>query len=49
MVILEGQLDAVLADEVVAGVKHGFVNRSSAKAVLLAAFPKTSFQRVAAG
>ncbi len=58
MVVLEGQLEAVLGDEVVtlgpgdtvlapAGVKHGFVNRSGAKAVLLATFPKTSFQRVA--
>ena len=59
MVILEGQLEAVLADEVVtlgpgdtvlapAGVKHGFINRSAAKAVLLATFPTTTFQRVAA-
>ncbi len=59
MVIVEGELEAVLGDEVVtlgpgdtvlapAGVKHGFVNRSGAKAVLLASFPKTSFQRVAA-
>ena len=59
MVIVEGQLEAILDDEVVtlapgdtvlapAGVKHGFVNRSSAKAVLLASFPKTSFQRVPA-
>ena len=59
MVIMEGELEAVLGDEVVtlgpgdtvlapAGVKHGFVNRSGAKAVLLASFPKTSFQRGAA-
>ncbi|MCH8988271.1 MAG: cupin domain-containing protein [Chloroflexi bacterium] len=59
MVIVEGRLEAVLGDKVVtlgpgdtvlapAGVKHGFVNRSGAKAVLLASFPKTSFQRVAA-
>ncbi|PKB71124.1 MAG: hypothetical protein BZY87_07305 [SAR202 cluster bacterium Io17-Chloro-G6] len=59
MIILEGQLEAVLGDQVVdlgpgdavlapAGEKHGFVNRSGAKAVLLATFPKTSFQRVAA-
>ncbi len=59
MVIVEGQLEAVLGDEVVtlgpgdtvlapAGVKHGFVNRSGAKAILVASFPKTSFQRVAA-
>jgi len=58
MVIVEGQLEAVLGDEVAilgpgdtvlapAGVKHGFVNRSGARAVLLATFPKTSFQRVA--
>ena len=59
MVIVEGQLEAVLGDEVVnlgpgdtvlapAGVKHGFINRSGAKAVLLASFPKTSFRRIAA-
>ena len=59
MVIVEGELEAALGDEVVtlgpgdtvlapAGVKHGFVNRSGVKAVLLAAFPKTSFQRVSA-
>ena len=58
MVILEGQLEAVPGDDTAtlgpgdtvlapAGVKHGFVNRSNAKAVLLAIFPKTSFQRVA--
>ena len=57
MVILEGSLDAILGDEVVAlgpgdtvlapaGVKHGFVNRSGATATLLAAFPKTHFERV---
>ena len=57
MIILEGQLEAVLGDEVAtlgpgdtvlapAGVKHGFVNRSSSKAVLLATFPKTAFQRI---
>ena len=59
MVIVEGRLEAVLGIEVVnlgpghtvlapAGVKHGFINRSGAKAVLLASFPKTSFRRVAA-
>ena len=59
MVIVEGELEAVLGDEVVtlgpgdpvlapAGVKHGFVNRPGAQATLLASFPKTSFQRVAA-
>ena len=57
MVIVEGNLEAILGDEVVnlgpgdtvlapAGVKHGFVNRSQTAATLLAAFPKTSFQRV---
>ena len=59
MVIVEGELEAVLGDEVVtlgpgdtvlapAGVKHGFTNRSDAPAALLAAFPKTEFQRVIA-
>ena len=59
MVIVEGELEAVLGDEVVtlgpgdtvlapAGVKHGFVNRSGANAALLASFPKTSFERLAA-
>ena len=59
MVTVEGQLEAVLGIEVAnpgpgdtvlapAGVKHRFINRSSAKAVLLASFPKTSFRRVAA-
>ena len=58
MMIVEGTLEAILGDEVVilgpgdtvlapAGVKHGFVNRSSEPAKLMAAFPKTSFQRVA--
>ncbi len=57
MVIVEGELEAVLGDERVAlgpgdtvlapaGVKHGFVNRSGEKAALLAVFPKTEFQRV---
>ena len=57
MVIVEGSLEAILGDEVVtlgpgdtvlapAGVKHGFVNRSLQPAKLMAAFPKTSFQRV---
>ena len=56
--IEEGSLEAILGDEVVtlglgdtvlapAGVKHGFVNRSQATAKLLAAFPKTQFERVA--
>ena len=58
MVIVEGNLEAILGDEVVtlgpgdtvlapAGVKHGFVNRSQSNAALVAAFPKTSFERVA--
>jgi putative monooxygenase len=57
MVIIEGELEAVLGDEIVtlgpgdtvlapAGIKHGFVNRSGAKAALLACFPKTQFERV---
>ena len=57
MVIVEGELEAVLGDETVtlgpgdtvlapAGVKHGFVNRSDEKAALLAVFPKTEFQRI---
>ncbi len=59
MVIVEGELEAVLGDEVVtlgpgdtvlapAGVKHGFANRSGNKAALLAVFPKTEFQRLLA-
>jgi len=57
MVIVDGELEAVLGDEKIAvqtgdtvlapaGVKHGFVNRSSAKASLLAIFPTTDVQRV---
>ena len=57
MIILEGSLEAILGDEVVAlsagdtvlapaGVKHGFINRSQDSATLLAVFPKTSFSRV---
>ena len=59
MVIIERQLGAVLGNEVInlgpgdtvlapVGVKHGFINLSGENAVLLASFPKTSFQRVAA-
>ena len=59
MVIVDGELEAVLGDETVtvgagdtvlapAGVKHGFVNRSQSQAALLAVFPKTEFQRVLA-
>ena len=50
MVILEGELDAVLGDEVItvkegqtvlapAGVRHGFTNRSGASARLMAIHP----------
>ena len=57
MVIVEGQLEAVLGDEVInlgpgdtvlapAGIKHGFVNRTQEAAKLLAVFPQTSFERV---
>ncbi len=57
MIIAEGNLEAILGDEVVtvgpgdtvlapAGVKHGFVNRSQKSATLLAIFPKTKFERV---
>ena len=57
MVIVEGTLEAILGDDVVAvsagdtvlapaGVKHGFVNRSQDSATVLAVFPKTSFGRV---
>ena len=56
MVILEGQLEAVLGDQVVtvtsgqtvlapAGVKHGFVNRSEAPARLMAIFPTSKVER----
>ena len=59
MVIVEGNLEAILGDEVVtlgpgdtvlapAGVKHGFVNRSESNAALVAAFPQTKFERVLA-
>ncbi len=56
MVILEGELDAVLGDEVVPvtvgqtvfappGVKHGFTNRSGAPARLMAIFPTARPER----
>jgi len=59
MVIVEGQLEAVLGNEVInlgpgdtvlapVGVEPGFINRSDENAGLLASFPKTSFQHVAA-
>ena len=56
MVILEGQLDAVLGDDVIpvkpgqtvlapAGVRHGFVNKSGAPARLMAIFPTATIER----
>ena len=56
MVILEGELDAVLGDEIIrvtagdtvlapTGVKHGFVNRSGASARLMAIFPTATIER----
>lgn len=56
MVILEGELEAVLGDEVVpvkagqtvlapAGVKHGFINKSGARARLMAIFPTATIER----
>ena len=57
MLIIEGELEAVLGDEVVtvkpgqtvlapAGVIHGFVNRSGAPARLLAIFPTANVERI---
>ena len=57
MVILEGELEAVLGDSVTtvsagqtvlapAGVKHGFVNRSGASARLMAIFPTANMERI---
>ena len=56
MVILEGELDAILGDEIImvkegqtvlapAGVKHGFINRSGAEARLMAIFPTARIER----
>ena len=56
MVIVEGQLDAVLGDETIpvaagqtvlapAGVRHGFVNRSGAPARVMAIFPTANMER----
>ena len=56
MVILEGELDAVLGDEVIKvkagdtvlapiGVKHGFVNRSGTSARVMAIFPTATIER----
>jgi len=55
MLVLEGELEAVLGDETTvvkagqtvlapAGVKHGFVNRSDGQACLLAIFPTTNIE-----
>lgn len=59
MVILEGELEAVLGDQVIKvrpgqtvlappGVKHGFVNRSGAAARLMAIFPTAKIERIPA-
>lgn len=57
MVVVEGELEAVLEDQTTtvgpgdtvlapAGTRHGFVNRSSVPARLIAAFPTTHVERV---
>ena len=56
MVILEGEMDAILGDDVITvtvgqtvlappGVRHGFVNRSGAPARVLAIFPTANMER----
>ena len=56
MVILEGEMDAILGDEVITvgvgqtvlaplGIRHGFVNRSGAPARVLAIFPTANMER----
>lgn len=56
MVILEGELDAVLGEDVIpvkegqtvlapAGVRHGFINRSDSAARVLAIFPTANMER----
>ena len=56
MVIVEGDLEAVLGDDVIkvsaghtvlapAGVRHGFVNRSDAPARIMAIFPTAWMER----
>ena len=56
MVILDGELEAVLGDEVITvtegqtvlappGVKHGFINRSGGSARLMAIFPTGKMER----
>ncbi|MXY47358.1 MAG: cupin domain-containing protein [Chloroflexi bacterium] len=56
MVILQGEMDAILGDDVITvtegqtvlappGVRHGFVNRSGAPARVLAIFPTANMER----
>lgn len=56
MVILEGELEAILGDDVItvtegqivlapAGVKHGFTNRSGSPARVMAIFPTARMER----
>ena len=56
MVILDGELEAILGDETVtvaqgrtvlapAGVKHGFVNRTASNARVMAIFPTGKVER----
>ncbi|MDP7226954.1 MAG: cupin domain-containing protein, partial [SAR202 cluster bacterium] len=56
MVILEGEIDAILGHDTVtvsagqtvlapAGVRHGFVNRSGAPARIMAIFPTADMER----
>jgi quercetin dioxygenase-like cupin family protein len=56
MVILEGELEAILGDDIVtvtegetvlapAGVKHGFTNRSGSPARVMAIFPTARIER----
>ena len=56
MVILDGELEAILGDRVITvtagqtvlappGVKHGFVNRSGGSARLIAIFPTAKMER----
>ena len=56
MVVLEGELEAILGDDIItvtkgqtvlapAGVKHGFTNRSGAQARIMAIFPTAKIER----
>ena len=56
MVILEGELEAILGDDVIivtegqtvlapAGVKHGFTNRSGSPARVMAIFPTAKIEK----